>query len=200
MIKHVPNMLTMSRIIVIPAMIGAFYLDSPLSNWVVFGFFTFAAITDYFDGYLARSLNEVSGLGRFLDPVADKLLVAATILMLVYVDSIADWTILPAVVIMCREIMVSALREYLAELRIGMPVSKLAKWKTMVQMLALGFIIVGNAAFWNIPAREIGIGGLWIAAALTIYTGYDYLRLGLTHMTVDRRSDDQPDRRRDKIS
>jgi len=188
-------MLTMSRIIVIPAMIGAFYLESPLSNWVVFGFFTFAAVTDYFDGYLARSLNEVTGLGRFLDPVADKLLVAATLLMLVYVDSIADWTILPAVVIMCREIMVSALREYLAELRVGMPVSKLAKWKTMVQMLALGFVIVGDAAFWQIPAREIGIAGLWIAAALTIFTGYDYLRLGLRHMTSDDRPNDPMDDR-----
>lgn len=193
MIRHVPNMLTMSRIIVIPAMIGAFYLDSPLSNWVVFGFFSFASITDYFDGYLARSLNEVTGLGRFLDPVADKLLVAATLLMLVYVDQIADWTILPAVVIMCREIMVSALREYLAELRVGMPVSKLAKWKTMVQMLALGFVIVGDAAFWQIPAREIGIAGLWIAAALTIYTGYDYLQLGLRHMTNDERPNNRSD-------
>jgi cardiolipin synthase len=193
MIRHVPNMLTMSRIIVIPAMIGAFYLDSPLSNWVVFGFFSFASITDYFDGYLARSLNEVTGLGRFLDPVADKLLVAATLLMLVYVDQIADWTILPAVVIMCREIMVSALREYLAELRVGLPVSKLAKWKTMVQMLALGFVIVGDAAFWQIPAREIGIAGLWIAAALTIYTGYDYLQLGLRHMTNDERPNNRSD-------
>jgi len=186
-------MLTMSRIIVIPAMIGAFYLDSPLSNWVVFGFFCFASITDYFDGYLARSLNEVTGLGRFLDPVADKLLVAATLLMLVYVDQIADWTILPAVVIMCREIMVSALREYLAELRVGLPVSKLAKWKTLVQMLALSFVIVGDAAFWQIPAREIGIAGLWIAAALTIYTGYDYLLLGLRHMTNDERSENSLD-------
>jgi cardiolipin synthase len=193
MIRHVPNMLTMSRIIVIPAMIGAFYLDSPLSNWVVFGFFCFASITDYFDGYLARSLNEVTGLGRFLDPVADKLLVAATLLMLVYVDQIADWTILPAVVIMCREIMVSALREYLAELRVGLPVSKLAKWKTLVQMLALSFVIVGDAAFWQIPAREIGIAGLWIAAALTIYTGYDYLLLGLRHMTNDERSENSLD-------
>jgi len=197
MIKHVPNILTMSRILVIPAMIGAFYLDAPQSNWVVFGFFTFAAVTDYLDGYLARSLNEVSVLGRFLDPVADKLLVAAAILMLVYVDRIADWTILPAVVIMCREIMVSALREYLAELRVGMPVSKLAKWKTMVQMLAIGFIIVGDAAFWQIPAREIGIGGLWVAAVLTIYTGYDYLRLGLAHMAKDRRVETSSKRTKD---
>ncbi len=198
MLKHIPNILTLSRIVVIPAMIAAFYLDAPVSNWTVFGLFAFAAITDYFDGYLARSLNEVSGLGRFLDPVADKLLVAATILMLVYTDQISDWTILPAVVIMCREITVSALREYLAELRVGMPVSKLAKWKTTVQMLAICFLIVGDAAFWNIPAREIGIAGLWVAAFLTLYTGYDYLRLGLTHITKDDRRDDVADRAADR--
>jgi cardiolipin synthase len=130
-------------------------------------------------------MDEVTGLGRFLDPVADKLLVAATIVMLVYVDQIHHWTILPAIVILCREILVSALREYLAELRVGMPVSKLAKWKTTVQLLALGFIIVGEASPKMIPSVEIGIASLWLAAILTIYTGYDYMRLGLRHMTED---------------
>ena len=193
MIRHLPNMLTMSRIVIIPAMIGAFYLNDPVSNWTVFALFTLAAITDYFDGFLARSLNEVSGLGRFLDPVADKLLVAAAIIMLVHTDRIADWSILPAIIIMCREIMVSALREYLAELRVGMPVSKLAKWKTLVQMVAIAFVIVDTAAPWGIPAREIGIAGIWLAAGLTLITGYDYLRLGLSHIAKDDRPESSMD-------
>ena len=189
MITSIPNLLTLSRIVVIPALIAAFYLDAPLANWTVLGLFALAGLTDYLDGYLARSLNEVSGLGRFLDPVADKLLVAATLLMLVFFDRISDWTILPAVVILCREIMVSGLREYLAELRVGMPVSRFAKWKTTVQMLALGFLIVGDAAPEFIPALIIGAAALWIAAILTLYTGYDYLRLGLRHITADVRVD-----------
>lgn len=186
MITTLPNLLTMSRIVIIPGLIAAFYLASPWSNWVVFAFFAVAGITDYLDGYLARSRNEVTGLGRFLDPVADKLLVAATLLMLVYVDRISDWSILPAIVILCREIMVSALREYLAELRVGLPVSPAAKWKTFVQMVAIGFLIVGDAGWDAIPVLKIGIGGIWIAAILTLYTGYDYLRLGLRHITQDQ--------------
>ena len=128
-----------------------------------------------------------------LDPIADKLLVAATILMLVHVGRIDDWTILPAVLILCREIMVSGLREYLAELRVGMPVSRLAKWKTGVQMLAIGFLIVGDAGWHVIPVIEIGVAGLWLAATLTVFTGYDYLRLGLRHMTAPAPPTPAPD-------
>jgi cardiolipin synthase len=185
MITSLPNLLTLSRIIAIPALVGAFFLAPPLANWVVLTLFTAAALTDWLDGYVARSRGEVSGLGRFLDPVADKLLVAATLLMLVYVDQISGMTVLPALVILCREIMVSGLREFLAELAVGVPVSKLAKWKTGVQMVAIGFVIVGEAGWSALPVVEIGTVGLWLAALLTLYTGYDYLRAGLKHMLVE---------------
>jgi cardiolipin synthase len=184
MLTTIPNLLTLSRILAIPALIGAFYLSTPLSNWLVFSIFTAAGITDILDGYFARSLGEESGLGKFLDPVADKLLVAATLLMLVYVGRIGEWTILPAVVILCREILVSGLREFLAELRVSVPVSRVAKWKTAVQMVAIGFLIVGDAGWDMIPCMEIGRAGMWIAAVVTIYTGYDYLRAGLIHVTA----------------
>ncbi len=184
MLTTIPNLLTLSRILAIPALIGAFYLSTPLSNWLVFGIFTAAGITDILDGYFARSLGEESGLGKFLDPVADKLLVAATLLMLVYVDRIGDWTILPTVVILCREILVSGLREFLAELRVSVPVSRVAKWKTAVQMVAIGFLIIGDAGWDMIPCVEIGRAGMWMAAVVTIYTGYDYLRAGLQHVTA----------------
>jgi cardiolipin synthase (CMP-forming) len=184
MITSLPNLLTLSRILVIPLLIAAFYLDYPVANWVALALFVAAAFTDFLDGHLARTRGEVSGLGRFLDPVADKLLVASALLMLVHVDGIVGWTILPALIILCREILVSGLREYLAELRVGLPVSRLAKWKTMVQMVAIGFLIVGQAGWSAVPVVEIGTAGLWVAAALTLFTGYDYLRLSARHMTT----------------
>ena len=193
MITTVPNLLTLSRIIAIPALIGAFYLSSPLSNWLAFAIFVVAGITDILDGYVARSMGSESGLGRFLDPIADKLLVAATLLMLVYVGRIGDWAILPTVVILCREILVSGLREFLAELRVSVPVSKVAKWKTMLQMVAISFLIVGEAGWDSIPVMEIGRTGIWIAAIFTIYTGYDYLRAGLRHVTTAEPSDSRGD-------
>ncbi len=183
MITSLPNLLTLFRIAVIPLMIAGFHLEPPLANWLVLGLFVVAGITDFFDGHIARLRGEVSNLGRFLDPVADKLLVGATLLMLVYVDRIDGLTILPAIVILCREILVSGLREFLAELRVSVPVSRLAKWKTTFQMMALGFLIVGEAAPAWIPANAIGIASLWLAAILTLYTGYDYLRAGARHMT-----------------
>lgn len=183
MITSLPNLLTLSRIVAIPALVGSFYLDPPLSNWVGLAIFALAGITDYLDGHLARVRNEESFLGRFLDPIADKLLVAATLMMLVFVGRIDDWSILPAIVILCREILVSGLREFLAEIRVSVPVSQLAKWKTFVQILAIGFLIVGDAGWHMIPVAEIGTLGLWLAALLTLYTGYDYLRAGLRYMT-----------------
>lgn len=183
LITSLPNLLTISRILVIPALIAAFYLDAPLSNWVVVTMFAAAGLTDWLDGYLARARDEVSGFGRFLDPIADKVLVAATLLMLAHFDRIDDWNIFPAIVILCREIIVSGLREFLAELRVGVPVSKLAKWKTTVQMVAIAFLIVGDAGWHVVPVAEIGTILLWLAALLTLYTGYDYLRAGLKHVT-----------------
>ena len=144
-----------------------------------------ACITDFFDGYLARAWSQQSAFGRFLDPIADKLLVAALLTMLVGIGTIEGMTVLAAVVIMCREILVSGLREFLAEARVGVPVSLLAKWKTTMQMLALGFLIVGAAGpeFGPMNTTEIGIYGLWGAAILTLVTGYDYLRAGIRHIT-----------------
>lgn len=180
-----PNLLTLSRILVIPAIVALFWVDGPLARWAALALYTAACITDFFDGYLARSRGETSRLGRFLDPVADKLLVAAVILMLCAFGRIDGLAILAALVILCREILVSGLREFLAGLKVGMPVSRLAKWKTTIQMFALGFLIVGNAAPAWIPTVLIGEIGLWAAAALTLVTGYDYLRAGIRHMVGD---------------
>ena len=183
MISKLPNLLTMSRIVVIPALIGTFFfVEGTTGNWISLGLFAAAGVTDFLDGYVARQWGIQTRLGRFLDPVADKLLVVAVILLLIAFDRIAGWTVLAAIVIVCREILVSGLREFLAEIRVGMPVSALAKWKTTVQILALGFLLAGEAGDALLPSTTIGTWGLWIAAALTLYTGYDYLRAGLDHM------------------
>jgi len=182
MVANLPNMLTLFRIAVIPGLVALFYLDSPLGNWLACGLFTIAAITDFLDGYIARATRQQSVLGRFLDPVADKLLVSAALLMMVGFGHIEGLVILPAVVILCREIMVSGLREFLAGLRVSVPVSALAKLKTVLQMVAIGVLIVGDAGPAAIPVRLIGETGLWIAAALTLVTGYDYLRASIRHI------------------
>ncbi len=179
---NLPNLLTLFRIAVIPAMVAVFYLRSDFGNWLSMGLFALAAITDFFDGYIARMRGQQSGFGRFLDPVADKLLVAAALLMMVGFGHISGLAILPALVILCREIMVSGLREYLAEIRVSVPVSELAKWKTTIQMIAIGFLLVGDAGPVALPTRLIGEIGLWLAAAITLITGYDYLRSGLGHI------------------
>lgn len=182
---NLPNVLTITRIAIIPVIIGFLYMDPPAGNWIAFACYVYACVTDFFDGYLARAWSQQSALGRFLDPIADKLLVASLLLILVAVGRIEDLTTLPAAVILCREILVSGLREFLAEVRVSVPVSQLAKWKTTLQMLALGFLIVGPAGpdFWGASTTQIGIWGLWIAAALTLVTGYDYLRAGLKHIS-----------------
>ena len=183
MFTGLPNILTLSRISVIPLLVGAFYLDGVIGNWIAFVLFLGAGVTDFLDGYIARRQRQISRLGSFLDPIADKLLVAAAILMLVAFDRIAGWTVLAAVIILCREILVSGLREFLAGVRVSIPVSKLAKWKTTVQVVALAFLLIGDAAPSAIPAAAIGTYALWIAALITLYTGYGYLRTGLRHMT-----------------
>ncbi len=177
------NILTLSRILAIPLVVACFWLDAPWSQWISMGLFVAAGITDYFDGYFARRYHQISRLGRFLDPIADKLLVAATLLMLVWHGPLAGIHVLAALIILAREILVSGLREFLAELRVGLPVSQLAKWKTAVQMAAIAFLLVGDAAgHWVTTA---GLYMIWIAAALTLFTGYDYLRTGLRHMAED---------------
>lgn len=182
MITSLPNLLTISRVVAIPVLVAMFYLDGDLWRWLACLLFTAAALTDFFDGYLARARQEQSAFGRFLDPIADKLLVAAAILMLVAFDRIAGLVVLPALIILCREILVSGLREFLAELNVGLPVSRLAKWKTTIQMVALGFLIVGESGPSLLPVQFIGEAGLWTAAALTLITGYDYLRAAAHHV------------------
>jgi len=178
MLLNPPNLLTGSRILAIPALVAAFYVPGDFGRWATCVIFTLAAVTDFFDGYLARSWSMQSQLGRMLDPIADKLLVGAAILMLVHFDRAP---ILPALVILCREILVSGLREFLAEVQVGLPVSRLAKWKTGVQMTAIGFLLAGTAAPWWLFADYVGAYGLWLAAGLTLITGFDYLVVGLRH-------------------
>ncbi len=185
MYLKLPNLLTYSRILVIPLLVAAFYLDDPLGNRVACALFALAAVTDYLDGYLARAWSQQSNLGRFLDPVADKLMVAAAILMMVGTGMISGTSILAALVILCREILVSGLREFLAELRVGLPVSKLAKWKTAIQMVALTLLLLGDSGPAWLHIVTLGDIALWIAAVLTLITGYDYLRAGLRHMRED---------------
>lgn len=182
MITSLPNLLTLSRILVVPIVVGLLYLPEDIWRWVACGFYAAACITDYFDGHFARTMRQTSALGRFLDPIADKLLVAAVIVVMVANGQLAGISVLAGLIILCREILVSGLREYLAELKVGVPVSTVAKWKTTMQMVALGVLIVGDAGPAGIPVREIGEALLWAAAALTLYTGYDYLRTGLRHM------------------
>jgi cardiolipin synthase len=183
MLTSLPMALTLSRIFAIPVLVALFYVEGDMFRYIACVLYTAAAVTDYLDGYFARAWKQQSKLGRIFDPIADKLLVSATILMLVAVDRIAGLVVLPAVVILCREVLVSGLREFLAEVRALLPVSKLAKWKTGIQMTALGFLIVGDAKMTAfLPVQMIGEIGLWFAAALTLITGYDYLATGLEHL------------------
>lgn len=186
MLTNLPNLLTISRIAVIPVVVATFYLPELWSQWLACGLFVAACITDWLDGHFARLWAQQSEIGRFLDPIADKLLVAAALFMLAATGRIADWTILPALIILMREILVSGLREYLAGVRVRVPVSRLAKWKTGIQMTAIGFLLVGDAGPRLLPVQGIGELLLCIAALLTLVTGYDYLRAGLPHMTDER--------------
>lgn len=163
-------------------MVGSFYLKGDLSNWLSFAIFSIAGITDFLDGYVARKFNQTSMLGAFMDPIADKLLIAAAIMMMVAFGRIEGYSVIAALVILCREFVVSGLREFLADLKVSLPVTMLAKWKTFFQILALGFLLVGDASPDLIPSVLIGDICLWLAATLTLYTGYDYLKAGLKHM------------------
>ena len=182
LLTSLPNLLTFSRILVIPVVIGSFYVPGDCARWIACALFSAAAVTDWLDGHMARRWQQQSEIGRFLDPIADKLLVSATLFMLTAFGRLSAEAVLPALVILCREILVSGLREYLAGLRIGMPVSRLAKWKTVIQMVAIGILIVGDAGPRFLPVAAIGETLLWIAASLTLVTGYDYLQAGLRHM------------------
>ncbi len=182
MFKSIANKLTVSRITVIPIILGLIAIPNVWAAWVGLAFFISAGVTDWLDGYMARRENEVTKLGQFLDPIADKLLVSAVILVLVSTKQISGWSILPAIIILMREVAVSGLREFLADLRVSVPVSKLAKWKTTIQMVALGFLIIGDRYAPDfIPATLIGDIGIWVAGGFTLVTAWDYWRASLKH-------------------
>ena len=195
-----PNLLTLSRILAVPILVFLLWKPAPYDYAITFVLYCTVGITDYFDGYLARAQGLTSKLGQFLDPIADKIMVAAVLVMLMAsrkadgdAPIIQDWSVIPALIILLREITVSGLREFLAELKVLVPVSALAKWKTTFQLVALGALILGGALSETtrlgsiiIPAQpwvhSVGLASLWAAAALTLVTGYDYLRIGLRHM------------------
>lgn len=156
---NLPNILTLSRILVLPVFIGAFYLPGEYSNYTTLALFLLASITDFFDGYLARAWKQQSNFGRFLDPVADKLLAACSLLMLVHFERIVGLSVLAAIIILCREILVSGLREFLGQMNVIVHVSKLAKWKTTFQMAALCFLLLGEIPLFNIPSSAVCIVG-----------------------------------------
>ncbi len=187
---NLPNMLTYGRILAVPLVVLCFFLEgrlqsSDFARWSALAIFIAASITDYFDGYLARAWQQQSNIGRMLDPIADKLLVS-TCLLLLAADTdrtIAGWSLWAAIIILCREILVSGLREYLAALKVSVPVTQLAKWKTAIQMIAIAVLLAGPALDKIISyATETGIVLLWIAAIVTLYTGYDYFRAGAKHI------------------
>ncbi|WP_421861600.1 CDP-diacylglycerol--glycerol-3-phosphate 3-phosphatidyltransferase [Parvibaculum sp.] len=187
MATNLPNLLTYFRIALVPAIVVCFYMPGDAAHWTALALFIIAAITDFFDGYLARAWEQQSNLGRMLDPIADKLLVAVVLIALTWQDVIAGFSLWAAIIILCREILVSGLREFLAELRVSVPVTQLAKWKTTIQMVALGFLLAGPAADKIMPGTiEAGITLLWAAAILTLYTGIDYFRAGVQHLGDDK--------------
>jgi len=188
---NLPNLLTYGRIVAVPLVVLCFYLEchlksSDTARWAALAIFTLASLTDYLDGYLARIWQQTSNIGRMLDPIADKLLVSACLLLIAADGTIAGWSLWAAIIILCREILVSGLREYLAELKVSVPVTRLAKWKTTIQMVAIGFLLAGPAGEAILPHTvEIGITLLWISAIVTLYTGYDYFKAGLKHVVDD---------------
>jgi cardiolipin synthase len=187
----VPNLLTYARIVAVPVVVACLYWQDILQGglwlrWVALVIFIGAGVTDVLDGYFARKWGEQSAFGRMLDPIADKLLVASCLLMLAADGTIRGWSLWAAIVILCREILVSGLREYLAELRVSVPVTQLAKWKTSLQLVAIGFLIAGEAGDAVVPVvTPIGLTLLWLSALLTLYTGWDYFRAGVRHLIED---------------
>ncbi len=185
---NLPNLLTYLRILAVPLVVLCFFLEgrlqsSEFARWSALAIFLIASITDFFDGYLARIWKQTSNIGRMLDPIADKLLVASVLLLLAADGTIAGWSLWAAIIILCREILVSGLREYLAGLKVSVPVTQLAKWKTTIQLVSIGFLLAGPAGDKVLPyTTETGITLLWISAIVTLYTGYDYFRAGLKHV------------------
>jgi cardiolipin synthase len=191
MLLNLPNVLTLSRIAAIPVLVGLVVWRSPAADLAACVLFALAGITDWLDGRIARRRQLHSDLGRMLDPIADKLLVGASLMVLAATSRLSLLGLYPAIVILCREILVSGLREYLAGLAVGLPVTKLAKWKTGLQMAALGLLLAGDdgAALLHLSWLHVtALGGamLFVAAGLTLVTGWDYLMAGLRHMDPRR--------------
>jgi cardiolipin synthase (CMP-forming) len=190
-VYNIPNLLTYGRILAVPLIVLCFFVEgrlhgSDFARWSALVLFVIASLTDWLDGYLARLWDQSSNIGRMLDPIADKLLVASVLLLMAADGTIAGWTIWAAITILCREILVSGLREYLAALKVSVPVTRIAKWKTTIQMVALAFLLAGPAGDKILPyTTELGIALLWAAALITIYTGYDYFRAGLKHVVTE---------------
>lgn len=179
----IPNILTIGRIILVPILVFVFFVPGPLGDWLACGIFIIASFTDFVDGFLARLLKQQSRLGEMLDPIADKIIVVTALVLLVKNDVIAEINIVAAIIILCREILVSGLREYLAKFKLKMPVSQLAKVKTFFQMFSISILLAGNSGDKLLGGYglEIGITLLWLSAILTVYTGYDYIKKGIDH-------------------
>ena len=186
MLKKIPNLLTIGRIIIVPFFVLAFYLPGFYGDLTALILFVIASFTDFLDGMLARILGEESKLGELLDPIADKIIVATALILLVMDGTIKSYEVIAAIIILTREILVSGLREFLAKGQIKMPVSNLAKLKTVLQMVSIGLLLSGDTGnkilnFQDYNAQTIGIVLLWLSAALTLFTGYDYMRKGIDH-------------------
>ncbi len=184
----VPNILTIGRIILVPIFILTFFLPGALGDWIPFFIFGLACFTDFLDGLLARLYKEESRLGELLDPIADKIIVASALVLLIMDQTIINYEVVAAIIILIREILISGLREYLAKFQVAMPVTSLAKFKTFIQMLAIAILLTGESGnklinFEDYNAHSLGIILLWISAALTLYTGYDYVKKGIGHAT-----------------
>jgi cardiolipin synthase len=191
-----PNMLTYARVLAVPALVFFFLVENNASRWLSFAVFIAASVSDFFDGYLARAWKQQSAIGQMLDPIADKLLVATALMLLVSgpQPTISGWSLLAALVILIREISVSGLREFLAGLKnVSVPVTRLAKYKTTMQMVAIGFLLIGPAGdrLLKYYVADLGLFSyvglllLWISALITVYTGYDYFRAGVRHLIED---------------
>ena len=181
-----PNILTYGRLVAVPVVAGLILWGGDAARWAALALFIAAAITDFFDGYLARRWGQQSALGRMLDPIADKVLVAVVLLVLAADRTIDDAHMWAAIIILTREVLVSGLREFLAELRVSVPVTKVAKWKTTLQLVAVGFLIAGRAGDAVLPVvTPCGLALLWCSALLTLYTGWDYFHAGMRHLIED---------------
>ena len=182
----IPNYLTIGRIIIVPVFVATFYLPGFYGDIIPFALFLIASFTDFLDGLLARMYKEESELGELLDPIADKIIVATALILLVMNETIQNYEVIAAIIILTREILVSGLREFLAKEQIRLPVSNLAKMKTFLQMFAIAILLTGETGnkivnFQDYNAQTIGIILLWLSAFLTLYTGYEYLRKGIDH-------------------